>query len=209
MNLALQMVSYFAVVTLAAMSPGPDFAVVTRHSILGGRLSGIAASAGVATGMAVNTAAAVAGLGALLAASPTLYTVIKLIGAAYLIYLGVRALLSLRGSSGGGLQEIEQLPDRSGYFRAFREGLFANFLNPKVVIFLVTLMPQFLPKEPTLWEQLLVGLVSVVAVMNWFSILALAVSAARRAFQKPKVRKVINGITGVALVAIGLRVAIS
>jgi threonine/homoserine/homoserine lactone efflux protein len=209
MNLAVQMASYFAVVTLGAMSPGPDFAVVTRHSILGGRLSGIAASAGVATGMAMNTTAAVAGLGALLSASPDLYTAIKLIGAAYLVYLGVRALLSLRGGSGG-LQEISrQAPDRSSLLRAYREGLFANFLNPKVVVFLVTLMPQFLPPHPTLWEQLLIGVVSVVAVMNWFSVLALAVSAARRLFQKPKVRKAINGITGAALVAVGLKVAIS
>ncbi len=208
MNLAIQMVSYFAVVTLGAMSPGADFAVVTRHSILGGRLSGIAASAGVASGMAINTAAAVIGLGALLAASPKLYLAIKLIGAAYLIYLGIRALLSLRGGAGT-LDEVQQLPDRSGLMKAFREGLLANFLNPKVIVFLVTLMPQFLPSQPTLWEQLLVGAVSVLAVMNWFSILALAVSAARRAFQKPKVRKTINGITGAALVIVGLRIAIS
>jgi threonine/homoserine/homoserine lactone efflux protein len=217
----LQLLGYAGVVVLGAMSPGPDFAVVSRHSALGGRGPGLAASAGVASGMVVNTVMAMIGLGAALAASKTLYTIVKLIGAAYLVYLGVTALWSLRAKRSGaapaeasGAAEAtespapEPVPVESRLWTAYRRGFFANFLNPKVVVFLVTLMPQFLPKRPTVEEQVLLGIVTVVMVLLWFSTVALLVSLLRKAFQRPRVAKVINGLTGVALIAVAGKIAL-
>ncbi|MGX6603283.1 LysE family translocator [Micromonosporaceae bacterium Da 78-11] len=212
MSLALQVLSYAAVTTLGAASPGPDFAVVTRYAALSGRIPGVAAAAGVATGMAINTTLAIAGVGALVAASQTLYTIVKLVGAAYLVYLAIKILLSLRRREG----DVDEQPaptdeplDRKGLWAAYRHGLFANFLNPKVVIFLVTLMPQFLPTRPTLAEQLLFGAVSVLAVLNWFSIVAVTVGSFRRAFRRRKVRNIVNGVTGAALLLVAVRIALS
>jgi threonine/homoserine/homoserine lactone efflux protein len=210
MSQTLQLLPYAGVVVLGAMAPGPDFAIVTRFSALGGRRFGISAAAGVAAGMAVNTAAALAGMGALLAASPTLYRWVKLIGAAYLIYIGVQALLSLRAKNAAA--ELEMLEDeegRTGLLLAFRQGLLTNFLNPKVVVFLVTLMPQFLPDRPSALQQLALGVVSVVMVFLWFGTVALTVSALRRFFRRPNVRKALNGITGVVLLAVGARIALA
>ena len=212
----LQLLGYAGVVVLGAMSPGPDFAVVSRHSALGGRGPGLAASAGVASGMVVNTVMAMIGLGAALAASKTLYTIVKLIGAAYLVYLGVMALWSLRAKRSGsapaeasGTTEApEPALSESRLWPAYRRGFFANFLNPKVVVFLVTLMPQFLPKRPTVEEQVLLGIVTVVMVLLWFSTVALLVSLLRKAFQRPRVAKVINGLTGVALIAVAGKIAL-
>jgi threonine/homoserine/homoserine lactone efflux protein len=210
MSLVLQILSYALVVTLAAASPGPDFAVVTRYAALSGRPAGVASAAGVATGMAINTTLAIAGVGALVAASERLYLIVKLAGAAYLIYLAIRILLSLR-QRGEGDQPLEALAplDRKGMWQAYRHGLFANFLNPKVVVFLVTLMPQFLPDQPTLTEQIIFGAVSVVAVMNWFSIVAITVGTFRRAFTRRKFRNILNGITGAALLVVAARLALS
>ncbi|MEU4625438.1 LysE family translocator [Actinoplanes sp. NPDC023801] len=209
MSLALQMASYAAVVTLGAASPGPDFAVVTRYAALSGRIPGVAAAAGVATGMAVNTALAIAGVGALVAASQTLYTAVKLIGAAYLVYLAIRILLSLRQRGSDETAPADEVLDRRGLWTAYRHGLFANFLNPKVVVFLVTLMPQFLPQRPTLTEQILFGVISVVAVLNWFSIVAVTVGTFRRAFRRRKVRNILNGVTGGVLLLVAARIALS
>ena len=213
---SLQLLGYAGVVVLGAMSPGPDFAVVSRHSALGGRGPGLAASAGVASGMVVNTVMAMIGLGAALAASKTLYTIVKLIGAAYLVYLGVMALWSLRakrsGSAPAEASRTTEAPEpalsESRLWPAYRRGFFANFLNPKVVVFLVTLMPQFLPKRPTVEEQVLLGIVTVVMVLLWFSTVALLVSLLRKAFQRPRVAKVINGLTGVALIAVAGKIAL-
>src|SRR5205814_2211807 len=163
------------------------------HPGRGRRGPGLAASAGVASGMVVNTVMAMIGLGAALAASKTLYTIVKLIGAAYLVYLGVMALWSLRAKRSGsapaeasGTTEApEPALSESRLWPAYRRGFFANFLNPKVVVFLVTLMPQFLPKRPTVEEQVLLGIVTVVMVLLWFSTVALLVSLLRKAFQRP------------------------
>ena len=165
--------------------------------------------------MVVNTVMAMIGLGAALAASKTLYTIVKLIGAAYLVYLGVMALWSLRARrSGTAAPEAAESPapepalSETRLWTAYRRGFFANFLNPKVVVFLVTLMPQFLPKRPTVEEQVLLGIVTVVMVLLWFSTVALLVSLLRKAFQRPRVAKVINGLTGVALIAVAGKIAL-
>lgn len=210
MSQSLQLLPYAGVVVLGAMSPGPDFAVVTRFSALGGRRFGICAAAGIAAGMAVNTAAALAGMGALLAASSTLYRLVKLLGAAYLVYIGIQALLSLRAKNAAAeLELLEGEQGRTGLFLAFRQGLLTNFLNPKVVVFLVTLMPQFLPDRPSGLQQLALGVVSVVMVFVWFTTVALTVAALRRFFRRPNVRKALNGVTGVVLLAVGARIALA
>ncbi|MBX7268182.1 LysE family translocator [Micromonospora sp. Llam7] len=191
------------------MSPGPDFAVVTRHSALGGRGPGLAAAAGVASAMAVNTIAAIAGIGAIVAASPKLYTAVRLVGAAHLLYLGIRALLAIRSESGGLGGDEDAGNERVFGWTAFRRGFLTNFLNPKVVVFLVTLMPQFLPEDPTMAERVILGTVSVVMVLAWSGAVALLVSLFRWVFQKPTARKIVNGVTGAALVVVGLSFALN
>jgi len=201
------------------MSPGPDFAIVTRHAVLSGRGAGLAASLGIAAGLGVNSAAAIAGIGAIIASTPELYTAMRIAGALYLIYLGVRALLSLRPAERSGESHVdtgteeraepeEPLEKQSRMTTPFRQGFVTNLLNPKAIIFLVALMPQFLPDEPTVNQRLIIGAVTVVAAFAWFALLALVFSFFRTVLQRPRARNAVNGLTGAALILIGARIAL-
>lgn len=204
MMIGLEAVAAYAVVALlGAMSPGPDFALVSRYAALRGRLAGLGAAAGVAAGMAVNTVAAVVGVGAALAASPAVFRAITLTGAAYLCYLGVRALLAARAADGGGLGESAG-GQREGSVRwvAFRQGLVTNVLNPKSIVFLVALLPQFLTDRSTWADRSVLGLVTVLMVFLWFCAVSLAVGAFQSVFRRPGARRVLNAATGVVLIVL-------
>jgi len=203
--------SYALVVFLGAMSPGPDFAVVTRNAILHGRVPGLAAASGIAAGLAVNVAIAVAGMGTLIATFPTIYRAVTILGGIYLIWLGFTALRAVLGQYG----ELEFTDDDrqkaigAHEVLAFRQGFVSNLLNPKTIVFLVTLMPQFLPRDPTLYNQISVGLVTVVMAFIWFAMVAIATSLFRETLKKPKIRKVIDGATALLLIGIGVKVAVA
>ncbi|MBT2480142.1 LysE family translocator [Streptomyces sp. ISL-94] len=202
--------SYAGVALLGAMSPGPDFALVSRFAALRGRLAGLGAAAGVAAGMAVNTAAAVVGVGAALAASPTVFRAITLAGAAYLCYLGVRSLLAARATDGGGLQDADTGDGESGVRRAaFRQGLITNVLNPKSIVFLVALLPQFLTDHSTWADKSVLGVITVLMVLVWFSAVSLAVGAFQAAFHRPAARRALNIATGLVLIALALVIVLT
>jgi len=201
-----QLLTFGGVVVLGAMSPGPDFAVVLRRSALAGRAHGMAAAAGVAAGVFAWVIAAATGVAALVAATPVAFTVIKLVGAGYLAYLGVNALRSARRSSD--LRSPSDPADvEPGLWQAFRDGLLCNALNPKAAIFFVALLPQFLPAESGLVPLLTLSLIAVVITATWFLTVANLVAAARRVFSRPATRRFIDGMSGVVLIGLGVRLA--
>ncbi|GIF06974.1 LysE family translocator [Actinoplanes siamensis] len=212
MSSELHILPYAFVVLIGALSPGPDFALVTRFAALYGRRAGIAAGVGIGGGMAVNTFAALLGVGAVVAAAPWLYDTIRYLGAAYLLYLGVMALWSLRrraGASGPGEHAEAAGSARGQAWRAFRQGLITNILNPKAIVFLVALMPQFMPASPAVLDRVVVGVVTTAVVLGWFVLVALAVSAMRRILQRPAVRRGLDALTGMLLVGLAVRLVVS
>jgi RhtB (resistance to homoserine/threonine) family protein len=199
--------AFAGVMLLGAMSPGPDFAVVVRRAVAG-RGSGMLTALGVAVGVVVWAVAAATGVAALLAASATAFTVIKLVGAAYLGYLGVRALLS--AARRGPAAEAEQAaPAKAGAWAAFRQGLLCNVLNPKAAAFFVALIPQFLGSNATMADTLLLAAVSFAVVLLWFSTLANLVATLRRVLTRPRVQRAVDGVTGAALLGLGARLALT
>jgi threonine/homoserine/homoserine lactone efflux protein len=201
-----QFVALGGVVLLAAMSPGPDFAIVTRNAMISGRRAGMACGAGIAVGVfawAVVTALGIAGL---LAASAVAFTAVKLVGAGYLVVLGVRALLAARR---GEYDSAEHLPGArtTGAPAAFRQGLVTNLLNPKVAVFFVALLPQFLPASATTTDHLLLAGVAAGVTLTWFTVLAGVVSALRRLLTATRVRRGIDALMGTLLVGLGVRMA--
>ncbi|MEV4223084.1 LysE family translocator [Nonomuraea sp. NPDC049725] len=201
-----QIVAFGGVVMLGAMSPGPDFAVVVRRSALSGRGHGMAAAAGISLGVFVWVVAAATGVAALLAASAVAFTVVKIVGAAYLLYLGAKALrAAVKG--GGGLALDAPATGGRGPWAAFAEGLLTNVLNPKAALFFVALVPQFLSAGASLADTLLLSLIALAGTVLWFLTVANVVSALRRAFARPAVRRTLDGLTGAALVALGVNLA--
>ncbi|HWM05035.1 MAG TPA: LysE family translocator [Actinophytocola sp.] len=202
-----QLLALAGVILLAAMSPGPDFVIVTRSAMLAGRRAGMACAAGIAAGVfgwAIVTALGIAGL---LAASAVAFTVVKLAGAAYLVLLGVRALLAARR---GGYDTPETAGGRPppGALAAFRQGVVTNLLNPKVAVFFTALLPQFLPVSASAADHLLLAGVAAAVSLAWFVVLTNVVSALRRFLTAERVRRTIDAVMGTLLVAIGVRIAI-
>lgn len=199
-------VSFLLVVLLGAMSPGPDFVVVTRTSLSGGRRAGMAAGLGIALGVFTWVVAIALGVAALLTASAIAFTVIKMIGAAYLVFLGAKAWLAVRRGEYRD-QRVELGPKAVTTWAAFRQGLLTNLLNPKVAVFYLALLPQFLPADAAATQTLELAVISLAATGLWFVTLAVVIGALRRFFGSGKVRRALDAVMGTLLVGLGIRVA--
>ncbi len=198
--------AFVAVSAVVICTPGQDTALTIRNTLAGGRGSGIATAAGVAAGQAIWTIAASAGVVALLGASEPVFHTLKLVGAAYLVYLGAQSIVAaLRGRPRGGpirAGEVQIVPSR-----ALRQGLLSNLGNPKMAIFFASLLPQFVPAGGAAFAALLaLGLLFCSMTLTWLTLYALAVAKARRLLSG-RVRRVLDALTGLVLVALGARLA--
>jgi threonine/homoserine/homoserine lactone efflux protein len=203
-----ELLAFLGVAVLVIVTPGPDTALTIRNTLLGGRPAGIATALGVVSGQAVWALATSVGLVALLLASEPAFAAVRIAGAAYLIYLGVQALVAaLRpGGNGGGVaaEPRRHLPTGT----AVRQGLISNLGNPKMAAFFPSLLPQFVPAgEPTFLPLLLLGLLFCSLTFVWLSAYAVAVARAGDLLRRSRVRRTMEALTGAVLVALGLRLA--
>lgn len=198
----------FAVVAAAlTVTPGLDTALVLRAALTAGRREAMATGAGIVAGLFVWATAAAAGVSALLTASEVAFDVLRYAGAAYLLWIGGRFLwraLRARPPSGPGADATPQ----SSAWRAARLGLLTNLLNPKVGVFYVALLPQFVPagSDPLAIGLLLAGVHAALSTV-WFGALALLAGTLGPVLRRPRTVRIIDGVTGATLVAFGLRLA--
>ncbi len=203
----LQFFSACGVLALLTVVPGPDMAVVTKRAVMSGWGDGERTAAGITAGLVIWGVLTVVGLSALVAASATVYTVVKLAGAGYLVILGVQALLRRHH----GDHAVDPVSGRrSAGGSPWRTGLIANLMNPKIAIFYTGLLPTLAPKSlpPAVGMALLVG-VHAVLTFGWLSGYVFLLSRARGYFEKPVVRRAMDRITGVVLIGFGIKVATS
>ena len=195
------MLAEFTLTSLVLIAlPGPDQALIMRNALVGGRTAGVRSMLGGVTGLTLHATAAAVGVSALLATSATAYSTLKLVGVAYLLYLAVRMLLSSRRPG-----EEEHAPRRG---RPYLQGFVSNALNPKVALFFLTFVPQFLPDHgSTLAVSLLLSATFAALYLVWFSGLIRLVDLIGNALRKPRVRARMDRITASALIAFGLRLA--
>jgi threonine/homoserine/homoserine lactone efflux protein len=195
--------AFLAVAVLVIVVPGPDTALTVRNTLLGGRRSGLFTAAGVAGGLVVWAVATSVGLAALLASSEPVFRAVKLIGAVYLIVLGVHTLLGALRHRAAALHAAgPRLPPAA----ALRQGAISNLTNPKMAVFFPALLPQFASDAPSL---LLLGLLFSTLTLAWLSAYALAVARAGDLLRRPRIRRPLEAATGAVLVAFGLRLAAS
>lgn len=188
------------------VSPGPDIALVTRHALRAGRRAGLATSLGTSTGLAIHGLLAVAGLSAVLATSEVAFTAVKIAGAAYLAVLGVRTLWSLRKRNCAGTTEGST--EDSGGLAPFRQGVLTNVLNPKVAVFFITFLPQFVGSgESATLVTLRLATLFVVMALTWLLIYVTLLHSISGFLQRPRVKRALEGVTGSALVVLGVRLA--
>ena len=200
--------AFLGVAILVIVTPGPDTALTIRNTLLGGRAGGVSTALGVVTGQAIWAITTSAGIAALLLASEPAFAAVKLIGAAYLIFLGTQALLAAFRSRGLDTR-IGAGPRRTlDPSVAYRQGVISNLGNPKMAAFFPSLLPQFAPGgEASFWALLLLGLLFCTLTLVWLTGYAFAVAKAGDFLRRPRIRRAIEGVTGAVLVALGVRLA--
>ncbi|MEU5654322.1 LysE family transporter [Streptomyces sp. NPDC047737] len=192
------------ITVLAVISPGADFAMVVRNSCLYGRRTGLLGAVGVAAGVLVHVTYTMLGVGLLIASSTTLFTVIKLAGAAYLVYIGVRTFLD-RGDL------TVDLGAKSGLsgLGALRTGFLTNVLNPKTTLFVVSTFTQVVGPDTALWQQAGYGLFMSLAHLGWFGLVALFFSHATLRTALLRRQKALNRGIGSVLVGLGVTLGLA
>lgn len=213
MSTTQALLSFSLVALLLTIMPGLDTALVLRTSIVRGRRHAWAAAFGIGAGCLVWGIAAAVGASALLAASHTAYRALTLAGALYLVTFGARLLwTSLRGAPTAPPQVDDRRADSSprSLMATFAAGTGTNLLNPKIGVFYVATIPQFIPDgSPHLLMGVLLAVVHNVIGLLWFAAVIGGTRRATRWLGGPSVARVTDRVTGVALVGFGIRLAAS
>ncbi len=200
--------AFLLAVLLISASPGPAMALILRRAALRGTRAAVPTVLGLEAGLYVWALAAGAGLAALVAASEAAYTVLRVIGAAVLLYLGVRAWLAAYRDDGG---ELPAAPPVGRSSRgAFAEGFVVQLANPKAAVFMFAFYPQFVPQDgPVLAWTAALALLQVTVETALDLGFPAAVGRASAWFRRPRVRRRLEALSGTVLIALGLRVAAS
>ena len=202
---------------IVILTPGPDTMLTLRNSLAGGRRGGWFTALGVVSGQLVWTLATSAGLAALLVASHPAFLAVKIAGAIYLAWLGVgsliRAIRPEPTDSARLTASARRTPDvpRGSNLRnsvAFRQGLWSNLGNPKMAVFFPSLLPQFAPGTGATFGNLLaLGLIFILLTLAWLGLYSIAVARAGDFLRAGRMRRILDGVTGVALIGFGIRLA--
>ncbi|ODT74084.1 MAG: lysine transporter LysE [Nitrosomonadales bacterium SCN 54-20] len=202
-----QLLSFLPVAVLITASPGPDNLMVLGMGISKGRKQGIAFGLGCALGCLSHTFLAVVGVSALIAASPAVFTLLRVSGGLYLIFLGFNALHSARDTKVEALQAASQT-----LAKLFFKGIFANAINPKVVLFFLSFLPQFviLANGNVVWQMIALGLVFTAQATVLFGLLGYFSGAIGQWFNtNPKAGVILDRIAGAVFIVLGLRLIVS
>jgi threonine/homoserine/homoserine lactone efflux protein len=192
-----------AVLVLLTISPGADMALVAMITFERGRRAALLATLGICSGLLVHATASALGLSVILATSAEAFAIVKLAGAAYLAYLGVQALRSSFRS------DAVEAPTARRRAHPFVQGVFSNVLNPKVAVFYLTFLPQFMSSgDNVLVRSLAFALAHAVMGILWLSAYAYVLSRVSAALARAGVRRWLERVTGGVLIALGARLAL-
>jgi RhtB (resistance to homoserine/threonine) family protein len=198
----IALLPFLAISILLIAIPGPDTAVVTKNALLGGRRGGVLSALGVSTGLTVWTFAAALGIATLLRASEAAFLALKIAGALYLIWIGIQMLRArdpLAESTG---------PRTTSGAKALRQGLLSDLGNPKIAVFFTSFLPQVVHGGAVFLPLLVLGGLFAVLTLAWLAAYALLIGRSSALLRRPGVRKVVDRVTGVVLIAFGLRLAL-
>jgi len=200
--------AYLAVAVLLIMTPGPDTALVTRNALLAGKRAASFTTLGIGAGSIIWALASVLGIAALLEGSVVAFTVCKFVGAAYLGYLGLRSLIAtFWGNKQVAVTTHAPQATQLGELVAFRQGLLNNLLNPKAGAIFAAALPQFISPGDTPLRLLLMMLAYEAILLSWLNLYGYLVSRVGQSRFGSRVREILQGVTGVVLIGLGVRLA--
>lgn len=196
----------FAVSLVAVVTPGPDFALTLRNSLAYSRRAGIFTAIGVGAGNLVHATYCLIGIGAVISKSILLFNVLKWVGAAYLIYIGIKSLKAKRAAIASEI--VEQQRD-IGRWAAFRIGFLGNLLNPKATLFFLALFTQIIQPATPMVAQAVYGATVAAVALIWFAVVAVVISQQILKRHILAIAHWLERLTGVALIALGVRLAVA
>jgi threonine/homoserine/homoserine lactone efflux protein len=201
------LIAFVGAAIIVAMVPGPSLVMIMRQAVRSGRRAGFATILGNETGIFLWGLAAAFGLSALLIASEVAYDMMRIIGAGVLIYFGVKALWQVRKGVPAAAEGTAGTPSGS-LWRCYRLGVLTNLANPKAGVFAVSFLPQFVPDgAPVFATLVLFSVIWTLVDLAWYSAVVWLVARIKRVFERPAVRRRLEQISGVVLVALGIRIA--
>ncbi len=203
-----QFITVAVVHLLAVASPGPDFAVVTRNSLVYTRKVGVYTSLGIAFGIMVHVAYSLLGIGLLISKSILLFNAIKFLGAGYLIYIGIKSLRSKPAQVENSISVVKERKIIS-FRQALWAGFLTNVLNPKATLFFLALFTQVIDSSTPKIVQLFYGVEMMVITFIWFTLVSVLFSHSRIKNRISKVQHYVERVTGAVLIALGLKVALA
>ena len=201
------LLSFAVLAGLLTLLPGIDTAQVLRSVAIGGRSTAYATLFGILGGVWVWGVAAALGISALLIASEVAYTVVKWLGALYLVYLGVKMWLDSKHITTETI--AAKAEEKRTFGKSFLRALFITLSNPKNGVFYVAVLPQFLPDQlPAVIGGFLLATIHNALTFTWFSLLILGAGFAQQTLQNPRVQKFVERVSGIALIGFGLRMVL-
>jgi threonine/homoserine/homoserine lactone efflux protein len=203
-----ELIAFCGVAAVLVVTPGPDMALVARNALVSGRSAVPITVLGICAGIVVHAMAAAIGLSALLKASATAYAMVKVAGGAYLVYLGIQAWRASTRDE----DDSEWMLGPARRFAggsAFRQGFVSNVLNPKLVVFFISVLPGFTSADGNFFAQVVVlGLVFELLTVAWLLAYGAGVARVGEAMRRPGVRHFLERVSGTVLIALGLKVAV-
>lgn len=201
-----QLLAFAGVSLLLAVTPGPDMAVVTKNTLAHGRRGVVLTTSGIALALVIWVTATAVGLSALLRTSGEVLFLLKVAGAAYLAYLGIRTLLESRARPA---DLLAGTPPAAPAHAIFRQGFLSAISNPKLGVFFVTFLPQFVvPGQPVFSRLLELGVTFALIGWIWMNVYGFSITRLRQVITAPRVRQWMQRVTGVVLLGFGARLAL-
>ncbi len=191
---------------LAVISPGPDFVVAVKNSLTYGRKIGIWTAIGIGLGIGVHLVYCAAGLALIISQSILLFSIIKFIGAGYLIYIWVSAMLAK-----GGKVEVKAMENKKMMtpLQAVRNGFLTNVLNPKATLFFLSLFTLVISPDTSMQMIILLGAIMIVNTMIWFSLVSIFFTNKKIVWRYTRIQGTFNKVFGGILIALGVKVALT
>lgn len=200
--------AFLIAITILTLTPGLDTALVIRNTSRAGLKDGCVTSLGICFGLFVHAFFSAVGISAILAQSAELFQIVKSVGAAYLIWLGLSSLKALTKNNGT-ISVAEQAHQAYSGKRSFREGFLSNVLNPKTAVFYLAFLPQFVnPESSPLAQSMLMASIHFIIAMLWQCSLAGALNSAKNLLKNARFMKWMEGATGAVLAALGVKLLI-
>lgn len=206
-----QTLAFLGIATLLTITPGPDTMLVMRSVLKRGRHAGLVTTLGICTGLFVHAFVSALGLSVILTRSALMFSSVKWLGALYLMWLGVQSLLQMTSR----IPQTKTTPSATPKhapkeaWQAFIEGLLSNTLNPKVAIFYLAFLPQFISTQGhVLSQSIFLASLHFTLTMLWLSLVALLLTYLRSLLTHPRSKRIIEGITGIVLLGFGIRLAL-